>query len=73
MSDKKMVIVQEESNETAAHVVVGFLKSHGIDAMISEDDAGDQLPSLEGVLGVKIFVPAEDAERARKLLAERQE
>ena len=73
MSDKKMVIVQEESHEADAHIVVGFLKSRGIDAMISEDDAGDQLPSLEGVLGVKIFVPAEDAERARKLLAERQE
>ena len=55
-----------------AQIVVGFLKSQGIDAMISEDDAGDQLPSLEAALGVKIFVPEDDAERARKLIAERQ-
>ena len=72
MSDKEMVVVHEESHEADAQIVVGFLKSRGIDAMISEDDAGDQLPSLEGVLGVKIFVPEASAERARKLLAERQ-
>ena len=41
-------------------------------AMISEDDAGDQLPSLEEVNGVQIFVPADDAKRAAQLLAERE-
>jgi hypothetical protein len=72
MSNKKMTIVHKERDEASAQIVVGFLQSNGIDAMISEDDAGDQLPSLEGVTGVQIFVPVEDAERARKLLDERE-
>ena len=72
MSDKEMTIVHTENDEAAGQIVVGFLKSNGIDVMISEDDAGDQLPSLEGVRGVQVFVPVEDAERARKLLAERE-
>ena len=72
MSNKQMTIVHRENDETAAQIVVGFLQSHGIEAMISEDDAGDQLPSLEGVRGVQIFVPVEDAERAWKLLDEHE-
>jgi len=72
MPDKEMTIVRTENDEAAGQIVVGFLQSNGIDAMISEDDAGDQLPSLEKVRGVQVFVPVEDAERARKLLAERE-
>ena len=72
MSDKEMTIVHTENDEAAGQIVVGFLQSNGIDAMISEDDAGDQLPSLEKVRGVQIFVPVEDAERARELLAQRE-
>jgi hypothetical protein len=40
--------------------------------MISADDAGDQLPALELVRGVKVLVRAQDAERARDLLKERE-
>ena len=72
MSNKKMTIVHQENNETSARIVVGFLQSNGIEAMISEDDAGDQLPSLESVRGVQVFVALDDAERARKLLDERE-
>jgi hypothetical protein len=72
MSDKEWVIVRVESHETEAQIVVGFLRSQGIEALISEDDAGDQLPSLEPVRGVNIFVPLEDAELARRLLDERE-
>lgn len=72
MSDRKMTVVHSESDEAAGQIVVGFLKSHGIEAVISEDDAGDQLPSLEAVRGVHVFVPVEEAERARRLLADRE-
>jgi hypothetical protein len=72
MVDQKKVIIHSENDETTARIVVGFLESHGIAASISEDDAGDQLPSLEGVRGVKIFVSVDDAERASKLLHERE-
>ena len=72
MSDQEKTVVHVENDEASANIVVGFLKSNGIDAMISEDDAGDQLPSLETAAGVKIFVAVEDAERARRLIAEHQ-
>lgn len=72
MSETKRTIVHTENDEAAARIVVGFLRSNGIEAMISEDDAGDQLPSLEGVTGVQVFVPVADADRARTLLAERR-
>jgi hypothetical protein len=72
MSSKKMAEVHVENDEAAAQIVVGFLRSEGIEAMISEDDAGDQIPSLEPVRGVRVFVPAEDAERARTLLEGRE-
>jgi hypothetical protein len=71
MTSKKMAMVHVENDEAAARIVVGFLRSEGIEAMISEDDAGDQLPSLEATRGVRVFVPAADADRARELLRER--
>jgi hypothetical protein len=72
MSNKQMVVVREETHEADAQIVVGFLRGQGIEAMISEDDAGDQIPSLELARGVKIFVPVEDAERAREILEEQE-
>ena len=72
MADKEMVVVRVESHETDARIVVGFLESWGIEAMISEDDAGDQLPSMEGTHGVKVIVGVDDVDRARRVLAERE-
>lgn len=72
MGDEEMVIVRESSDEAEARIILGFLRSQGIEALISEDDAGDQIPALEVVRGVKVFVPAGDAERARQLLDERE-
>ena len=71
MSNEGGVVVHVESDEASARIVIGFLESQGIEAQISEDDAGDQIPSLESTGGVKVLVPAEDAERARRLLQER--
>lgn len=73
MAERDLVKVHEELHEAEARIVVGFLQAQGIEAMILEDDAGQQLPSLESVLGVEVVVPAEDAERARALLAEREQ
>lgn len=72
MSDKEMVIVHEETDEASAQIVVGFLRSWGVEALISEDDAGDQIPSLEATQGVRVFVPVDQAERAKRLLEERR-
>jgi hypothetical protein len=73
MSDGEMTLIHVEQDEPAARIVVGFLESNGIAAKISEDDLGDQIPALEAVGGVKIFVPADKAELARELLATRDE
>ena len=67
-----LVQVKDVSNEPEARIILGFLQAQGINAIIHQDDAGDQLPSLEDSQGVQIFVPAEDAETARALLAERE-
>jgi hypothetical protein len=72
MAEKPAVVVHEEPREADARIVVGFLQAKGIRAMIFEDDAGDQLPALELTRGVKILVPARDAERARELLRARE-
>ena len=39
--------------------------------VVDEDEVGDQFPALELTRGVKILVPARDAERARELLRAR--
>lgn len=70
--DEQLVAVHEDYNEAEARIVVGFLQSRGIEAMILQDDGGDQLPSLESVVGIQVLVRADDAGRARMLLASRQ-
>jgi len=72
MSDKRMVVVHVVSEETKARVEIGFLRSRGIEAQILEDDAGDQIPSLESTQGIKILVSDEQAELARTLIRERE-
>lgn len=72
MKDENPVVVHVASHEADGLIIVGFLRSEGIEASILEDDAGDQLPSLEGAQGVKIFVAGDQADRARQLLAERE-
>ena len=72
MADEGRTVVHEEQDEAAARIVAGFLQSHGIEATIFEDDAGDQIPSFEETLGVQVLVPSGDAERARALLKERE-
>jgi hypothetical protein len=71
MSDEDKLVVHTENDEAAAQIVVGYLSANGIHAEISEDDAGNQLPSMETVRGVKIWVREADAERAAELLASR--
>ncbi len=71
MANEGGVVVHVESDEASARIVIGFLRSQGIAAQISEDDAGDQIPSLQSTGGVKVLVPAEDADRARRLIRSR--
>lgn len=72
MTDEGMVVVKQETTQANADIVVGYLRSEGIEALAVSDDAGEMLPSLDEALGVKILVRSEDAGRARRLLEERE-
>lgn len=49
-----------------------YLEDAGIEAIIQADDAGGVLPQLSFSNGVKILVPEEDLEDAKKIIAQCQ-
>jgi hypothetical protein len=52
-----------------AEIVRGMLEAGGIQAFIPDENAASLLPSqVLDTLGVRVMVPAEDADRARELL-----
>jgi len=55
-----------------ANLLRGFLEAEGIDASL-ENVQSDVLPANFGMLGdIRIYVAAEDGDRARELMKERQ-
>lgn len=55
-------------SRTEAELIVGMLRSNGLTAAVSADDAGGQDPQLQ-IQGVRVLVAASDAASARQLLA----
>jgi Putative prokaryotic signal transducing protein len=51
-----------------AELIVGMLRSNGVRAVVSADDAGGQEPPL-AIQGVRVLVTPSDAAVARQLLA----
>jgi hypothetical protein len=51
-----------------AELMVGLLRSHGLGAAVSADDAGGQEPQLQ-LQGVRVLVARADEGEARRLLA----
>jgi len=51
-----------------AELIVGMLRSNGVAAVISADDAGGQEPQLQ-LHGVRVLVTPSDEADARELLA----
>ena len=51
-----------------AELIVGMLRSNGLTAVLSADDAGGQEPPLQ-LQGVRVLVVPSDAAAARQLLA----
>lgn len=65
-------IVETVGTEAEAALIAGFLESRGVAAQV-ESLLFHQEPVTFGRLGeVRVRVPAADAERARRLLAERR-
>jgi hypothetical protein len=52
-----------------AELIVGFLASRGVWAVVAADDAGGQEPQLQ-LQGVRVLAAAADDALARRLLAE---
>jgi hypothetical protein len=57
------------ASRTEAELIVGLLRSNGLRAAVSADDAGGQEPQLQ-VQGVRVLVAPSDEASARRLLAE---
>jgi hypothetical protein len=57
------------SSRTEAELIVGLLRSHGLRAALSADDAGGQEPQLQ-FDGVRVLVAPSDEALARQILAD---
>jgi len=57
------------ASRTEAELIVGLLRSNGLRAAVSADDAGGQEPQLQ-ITGVRVLVAPSDEASARRLLAE---
>ena len=56
-------------SRSEAELIVGLLRSNGLRAAVSADDAGGQEPQLQ-LQGVRVLVAPSDEDAARSLLAE---
>ena len=61
------VPVASVSSRAEGDIVAGLLESSGIDAVVSADDAGGELGSLQ-LEGVLVLVAPHDEARARQIL-----
>jgi hypothetical protein len=68
MVDGARVSVAVVGSRTEAELIVGLLRSHGLRAVVSADDAGGQYPQWQAE-GVRVLVAPSDEASARRLLA----
>lgn len=62
------VPVAVASSRIEAELLVGMLRSNGLRAVVSADDAGGLEPPLQ-IQGVRVLVPPSEEAPARRLLA----
>ncbi len=70
--DGAPVPVAVVGSRTEAELIVGMLRSNGLRAVVSADDAGGVEPQLQ-LQGVRVLVAASDEAAARQLIAEADE
>ena len=66
--DGATVSVAVVASRSEAELIVGMLRSHGVSAAVSADDAGGQYPQMQ-IEGVRVLVGRSDEASARRLLA----
>jgi hypothetical protein len=69
MNDGGTVSVAVVDSRIEAELIAGLLRSHGMRAAVSADDAGGQEPQLQQD-GVRVLVARSDEADARELLAD---
>ena len=68
MGDGGTVAVAVVDSRIEAELIAGLLRSHGVRAAVTADDAGGQEPQLQ-LDGVRVLVARADEAIARELLA----
>ncbi|MEP7023600.1 MAG: DUF2007 domain-containing protein [Actinomycetota bacterium] len=63
------VTVADVPSRIEADLIIGMLRSNGVRAVVSADDAGGQEPQLQ-IAGVRVLVSPSDEAAARQLLAD---
>ena len=66
--NEHMISVAEFENELEAEIARGHLESAGINAILSKDDAGGMLPSLQETEGVSVLVLPGAMKKAKAIL-----
>lgn len=70
MSQPGLVVVKEEAHRIDADNVAAFLRSKGLGAVVSSDNAGGEIPAMNQTRFVQVLVPESEAEKARELIEE---
>jgi hypothetical protein len=63
------ISVATVASRAEADLVVGLLRSNGLNAAVAADDAGGQEPQLQ-LTGVRVLVAPSDEAAARQVLAD---
>jgi hypothetical protein len=67
---RELVSVFDTADETEAHVVQGLLESNGIESLLTNLDAPQDV--LPGVGGIVLRVRPEDADEARSIIEDQR-
>jgi hypothetical protein len=62
------VSVAVVTSRTEAELIAGMMRSHGVSAAVSADDAGGEYPQMQAE-GVRVLVAPADEASAHRLLA----
>ena len=65
--DGATVSVALVASRTEVELLAGMLRSHGVSAAVSADDAGGRYPQMQ-IEGVRVLVAPADEASARRLL-----
>lgn len=62
------VVVRLFDHEMDAEIAKGYLSDAGIESMITKDDGGGMLPSLQQGDGVQLIVPLSQLAQAKRII-----